>query len=134
MREGKLADLEALRQMKAAREAVINKKDESLPPEIASEKGADIFYRNLLEPFQKHRVSDTAFVEIILDILSLLKQETIVDWYKNDEVKRVIANKIDDYFYDVVVTEKGIALSSEEMSALVELVMRLAENNHEIFQ
>lgn len=134
MREGKLADLEALRQMKAARIAVINKKDDELPAEIAGEKGADIFYRNLHEAFKKHRMADPAFVEVVLDILGLLKQEAIVDWHKNDEVKRVIANKVDDYFYDTVVTEKGIPLSSEEMSGLVETVMRLAENNHELFQ
>ena len=134
MREGKLADLEALRQMKTAREAVINKKDESLPAEICEEKGADVFYRNLHDLFQKYRVEETVFIEIVLDVLSLLRREAIVDWYKNDEVKRVIANKIDDYFYDAVVTEKGIALTSEEMSALVELIMRLAENNHEIFK
>ncbi|MDP3980273.1 MAG: hypothetical protein Q8Q33_02540, partial [Chlamydiota bacterium] len=133
MREGKLADLEALRQMKVAREAVINKKDDSLPAEIDREKGADIFYRNLRGPFEQHAVNNTVFVGIVLEIFSLLKQESIVDWHKNAEVKRVMANKIDDYLYDIVVTEKGIALSSDEMSGLVKIVMDLAENNHEIF-
>lgn len=134
MREGKLADLEALRQMKEAKEAVINKTDDSVPQEIAKKKGADIFYRNLKEVFEKHSAEQEVFNALVLDLFDLLKQEAIVDWHKNPEVKRIIANKVDDYLYDIVVTEKGIALSSDEMSQLVKTVMQLAENNHEIFQ
>jgi len=133
MREGRLADLEALRQMKAAREAVINKKDDGLPDAISRKKGADIFYRNLREPFQSRGIDDKIFVKIVLELIDLIEREAIVDWHKNDEVKRVMKNRIDDYLYDVVVSERGILLSSEETGELVEKILKLAGHNHETF-
>ena len=43
-------------------------------------------------------------------------------------------NKIDDYFYDVVRTEKEIDLSNKDMRKLIEQTMELAQNNYEILQ
>jgi len=133
MREGRLADLEALRQMRAAKDSVINKKDESLPEEIHLKKGADVLYRNLRSPFQERGVDEQTLVKIVLEMLAVLEEEAIVDWHTNDEVKRVMANRIDDYLYDVVVSERGILLSSEEIGQLVEKILKLAGHNHEIF-
>ena len=42
-------------------------------------------------------------------------------------------NSIDDYLYDELRTNKGIELSAEQIDSIVEDVMKLAENNHEIF-
>ena len=84
--------------------------------------------------FQSHKLSDSDFERIILDIYSILHQESIVDWYKNAEVKRVMRNKIDDYVYDVVKGERGIDLSDEEMKNILDVIMELAENNQEIFK
>ena len=63
----------------------------------------------------------------------VLQKEGIVDWYKNDEVKRIMINKIDDYLYDVVKEERGVNLSNEEMKQIIETTMKLAENNNEMF-
>jgi len=133
MREEKMADLQAFKEMKAIKDDIINKKDESIPGALSTRKGADIFYRNLNGMFEKHDVNDDAFVQIILDVYDILQNEGIVDWHKNSEVKRIMINKVDDYFYDVVKEEKGIDLSSEEIKSVIETTMGLAENNAEIF-
>jgi len=133
MRDGKLADIAALKQLKLIQDDVVNKKDDTLPQAIVSHGGSDIFYRNLREDFGKFELVDEIYVGIILGILKIVKQEAIVDWYKNIDVKRRIMNSIDDYLYDVVKKEKGINLSDEDMKTIIADVLVLAENNYEIF-
>ncbi|WP_293004939.1 type I restriction endonuclease subunit R [Nitrosomonas sp.] len=133
MRDGKLADVAALKQLKLISDDVVSKKDEFLPGAIESIKGSDIFYRNLKEDFKKFDVAEDAFIVITLDIFGIVKAEAIVDWYKNLDVKRRIMNTLDDYLYDVVKKEKGVDLSDADMRAIINNTLTLAENNYEIF-
>ncbi|MFH1504022.1 MAG: type I restriction endonuclease subunit R [Candidatus Omnitrophota bacterium] len=134
MRQEKMADIAALKELKDIKNSVVQKRDESIPEKISQKEGADIFYRNLCPIFQSHKLNRPDFEQIILDIYSILHQESIVDWYKNAEVKRIMRNKIDDYVYDVVKGERGIDLSNEEMKDIIDKAMELAENNYEIFK
>lgn len=133
MREGKLADVAGLGQLKLISEDVVNKRDESLPEIIVSTKGSDIFYRNLRDCFKNIDISEDVYIATALDIFGMVKQEAIVDWYKNIDVKRRIMNAIDDYLYEVVKKEKGIDLSNEDMKLIISSALTLAENNYEIF-
>jgi hypothetical protein len=112
---------------------VVNKKDGSLPGSIVAEKGSDVFYRNLRDCFKKFNLPEEVFISIVLDIFGIVKQEAIVDWYKNIDVKRRIMNTIDDYLYDVAKKEKNIDLSDDDMKLVISSVISLAENNYEIF-
>lgn len=133
MREGKMADVAALKQLKLIGDDVVNKRDESLPEVIVSTKGSDIFYRNLRDCFRNKDITEDVYVAIALDIFRIVKKEAIVDWYKNIDVKRRIMNTIDDYLYDVVKKERGVELSDEDMKLIISSVLTLAENNYEIF-
>jgi len=133
MREGKLADIAALKQLKIIEDDVVNKEDESLPAKIAGQKGSDILYRNLRGNFENFEVSEDTFISIVIDITNILKKEAIVDWYKNIDVKRRIMNSIDDYLYDVVKKEKQIELTEDHMKQIISSVLTLAENNYETF-
>ncbi len=133
LREGKLADLEALQQMKLISDQVINKKDTEVPEEIQAKKGADVFYRNLHSMFGKYNLTESLYIQIIDGICDILNAEAIVDWYKNPEVKRVMQNKIDDYLYDVVGQNLGVKLSNEDLQKAVQEIMQLAEYNYDIF-
>ena len=132
MRAGKLADVEALKQMKLIRDDVINKKDDSLPDVILLHKGSDVFYRNLKEDFEKKSIDESVYVEIVTNLTEIIKKEAIVDWYKNSDVKRRMINIIDDYLYDVVRVQKNIALNSEDITKIISTTMRLAENNSNV--
>lgn len=129
MRQGKLADLEALKQVKEANAKVVNKEDAELPTEIQSQKGADVFYRNLQAYIP---VDNEKYIDVVLSILAIIKQESIVDWYKNQDVKRRMMNKIDDYIYDIVRGEYDIDIDSENSRVLIEKAIELAEYNHEV--
>ncbi len=133
MREGKLADVAALKQLRLIEDDVVNKKDSSLPPSIAAKSGSDIFYRNLRQYLPETDIPESEFIKIILDIFTLIESETIVDWYKNIDVKRRIKNTVDDYLYDVVKKERGIQITEESTQKVINNVLTLAEHNHEIF-
>jgi hypothetical protein len=92
MRDGKMADVAALKQLKLIEDDVVEKKDETLPTQIASEKGSDVFYRNLRGSFGKFNLPEDVFIGIVLDVFTIVKKEAIVDWYKNIDVKRRIMN------------------------------------------
>ena len=57
LRQGKLTDVAALKQMKLIQDDVLNKKDAELPEKIKMVNGADVFYRNLRELFAKYPLS-----------------------------------------------------------------------------
>lgn len=130
MRAKKLADIEALKQLKLITDEVLNKKDDSLPEKITQTEGADVLYRNLKDLIH---LNDDEFVESVLDIYQILSKNARVDWWKNHEMKRVMRNSIDDYVYDELKVGRGLEVSAERIDEIVETVMRLAENNHENF-
>lgn len=132
MREKKLADIEALKQIKLISEQVLNKEDEDLPIKIKERAGADVFYRNLMKDLKKYDLEDEYIIGIVLDIYEILKEETVVDWQINTEAKRIIKNKLDDYLYDIVKIQKGVGLKSEDIKNLIDETMTLAQNNYEI--
>lgn len=133
MREGKLEDIQALRELKEANEAVVNKTDESVPAEVIAVPGADVFYRNLLPVLTTSGTSAEQQITIALAVFELLKKEAIVDWYRNAEVKRVMRNKLDDYLYDVVKGHMNATLTNEQIQTIVDQIINLAEVNHELF-
>ena len=133
MKQGKLADVEALKQLRIIEEEVISKKDDSLPDSVAEHKGSDVFYRNLRENFEKFNLSEDGYISVVLDLFTIFKREAIVDWHKNLDVKRRIMNVIDDYLYDEVKGKRGVELSDEDMKSIVSKVLELAEYNYEIF-
>jgi len=129
MREGKLADAEALKQMRLISNDIINKKDENLPEEIEFNTGSDVFYRNLRPPFGN--LSEDMYITAILRIFAIIKDKAIVDWHKNMDVKREIRNSIYDYLYDEV--KKGAELNSDQTNAIIDIAIQLAENNLDTF-
>jgi type I restriction enzyme R subunit len=133
MKQGKLADIEALGELKMVSHDVINKKDDDLPEKIEKEKGSDVFYRNLMDLFEGLKIDEELYVDIVLDIFKIIKNEAIVDWYKNNDVKRKIRNSIDDYLYDVVKGEKGVDINSEYIKSVIDKVMTLSEHNFDLF-
>jgi len=132
MKLKKIEDIEALKQAKLIQDSVLTKKDTSLPKEINNNIGSDIFYRNLKDDFANYGLQGDQIIEIVLDILHLLKEEVVVDWQVNSEKQRVLRNKIDDYLYDVVIKERGINLSTTDTEKIIKTTIELAQLNYKI--
>ncbi|MFW5703761.1 MAG: type I restriction endonuclease subunit R [Patescibacteria group bacterium] len=140
MREAKLADIEALKALRQVSQDVLEKNEEVLPIEHSikqtgiNPKGAGILYRNLAPQLEAHEIAESDRIRIVTGMLEVLHQETIIDWQRNAEVKRIITNKLDDYLYETVKTEWGIDLGAEQMRSLIEQALDLAEKNYELFE
>lgn len=134
MRLKKLADIDALKQAKILKDQIFEKKDDEIPTRIVEQKGADILYRNLQKTIKKYQLLDDQYVDIICDLVNIVKARGIVDWYLNAEQGRIMTNALDDYLYDVVKLEKGIDLSLEDRQQLIQETVNLAKINHDIFQ
>lgn len=133
MREGKMADIEALKKLQEACKKMINKEDDQLPEILQNTKGVDIFYRNLKDRFVALRLNDEQVCKIILDVFEILKKETIIDWHKQPDTQRIIKNKLDDYLYDEVKLNMDLDLTHEELASILDLVINLALENYELF-
>lgn len=133
MREGKMADIEALKQLKETREKLLNKEDDELPIILKTANGADIFYRNLKNKFLNLGLTEEQICKIILDIFNILKQETRIDWHKQIDTQRAIKGKVDDYLYDEVKLGMNLNLSHEELASMLDLILTLALENYELF-
>ncbi len=92
-----------------------------------------MFYRNLRSELGDLNLSEDVYIATILDIFTIIKNEAIVDWYKNMDVKRKMRNSIDDYLYDVVKGEKGIDIDNDNIKVVIDTAMQLAENNFDLF-
>lgn len=133
MREGKMADIEALAQLKEAKEKMLNKEDDEVPTILDQSKGADIFYRNLKDRFLVLGLTEEQICKVILDVFAILKRETIIDWHKQADTQREIKNKLDDYLYDEVKLNMDMDISNEELATMLDLIINLALENHELF-
>ncbi len=67
---------------------------------------------------------DTASVAI--EIIGIIKSHLIVDIWSNEVAQNNLRNAIDDYFFDVLRDEKGIALPVEMLDDLEQKIMDLA--------
>ena len=133
MKRDRLADVEALKGLKIVYQDVTNKKDDTMPDEIKSQRGCDVFFRNLKGVIDSTAISDNQFKHMVLDLFAIIKKETIIDWHKSPEVKRKIRSSIDDYLYDVIKIKNGITINDTEIDEIIQRAMRLAENNIDIF-
>ena len=133
MRLKKIADIEALKQAKLIKDQVLTKQDDTLPAPIISNKGADIFYRNLQTQFAGYGINGTEFIKIVLELLEVVRQHSIVDWHLNREQIRIMKNAVDDYLYDVIEKDYEIKIGNDDRNKLEDLIIELAKNNFEVF-
>lgn len=131
MHDKKMADIEALRQLRLIDEEVEQKKDSDLPQSILAQTGADILYRNLREYLPINEQSD--YESAILGLREVVCCSATVDWWRSFETKRQMRSRLDDYLYDEVKVRLGIDVDYEQIERLIEIIMTLTENNHTIF-
>lgn len=126
MHAKKMADIEALEQLRLIDDEVEQKKDSDLPASVQSTKGADILYRNLKG--QLFEVKSTDYEQAVLDLTNIIHQSATVDWWRTYEAKRQMRSRLDDYLYEELhITDY------DRIEKIIEAAMNLAEHNHQIF-
>ncbi|MFZ2276057.1 MAG: HsdR family type I site-specific deoxyribonuclease [Candidatus Nanogingivalis sp.] len=126
MYDKKMADIEALEQLRLIDEEVEQKKDSDLPEVIKSTKGADIMHRNLKDLLFEVDAAD--YDQAIVSLTDIIHQSATVDWWRTYEAKRQMRSRIDDYLYDELhITDY------DRIEKIIDRAMNLAENNHQTY-
>ena len=126
MRAKKMADIEALEQLRLLDNEVEQKKDSDLPDTVRTVKGADIMYRNLKDKLLG--LSDDRYEQAVLALTNIIHQSATVDWWRTYEAKRQMRSRLDDYLYEELhITDYDL------IEAVIETAVTLAEHNHQIF-
>jgi type I restriction enzyme, R subunit len=129
-RSQRISDLEYLKRSREIREAVVNRKNDDLPPRIRADRTATAFYGVILEAADHEKpliasIADVA-TDAALSLEEIVRKHQIVNWVGNVDVNNSIINDIEDYLFDVVRDEKGIPLSRESIDSIIERVMQIA--------
>ena len=126
MHARKMADIEALEQLRLIDEEVEQKKDSDLPELVRSARGADIMYRNLKDLL--YESNDEGYSQVVLDLTDIINQSATVDWWRTYEAKRQMRSKLDDFLYE----EAGIT-DYDRIEKIIDAAMDLAEHNHQVY-
>lgn len=93
-----------------------------LPESIKGNDDAAAFY-GILEPLITP--NDEA-ADVALSVIDIIKSHLIVDVWSNDLAKNKMRNAIDDYFFDVVRDQKGVAFDDDQLDTVQTKIMNLA--------
>ena len=130
-RRQRISQVEYLKRVKDLREAIVNRKTDDLPEKIREDGIATAFYGVILEVLKGSAGADGAdLTEIAADTAlaaeDIIEKQRIVNWTHNEDVQKSMINDIDDYLFDVVRDQRGVAVSNEDMDSIIEHVLQIA--------
>lgn len=132
-RAKRLSEKEYLTRVRETAEKVARKEhDPDMPASLKGDEDAQAFYGVVNEALGTVVSSDGGTLDaeenadIARAVLGIIKERHIVDVWLNDIACSAMQNAIDDYFFDVVRDEKGVALSPEQLDDLQQKIMDLA--------
>lgn len=131
MKAGKLADIEALKQLRIVADEAEKRQDNNLPEVITKKRGADVLYRNARQILGVG--DEILYQQIIVDMTEVAHQAATVDWWRSYESRRQMRERIDDYIYDEIKLRRGFNLSNDQIKEMAEQIATIIENNHGLY-
>lgn len=131
MKAGKLADIEALKQLRIVADEAEKRQDNNLPEVITNKRGADVLYRNARQILGVD--DEMLYRQIIVDMTEVAHQAATVDWWRSYELRRQMRERIDDYIYDEIKLRRGFDLNNERIKEMAEQIAAIIENNHGLY-
>lgn len=130
-RQKKIDDLQFARAISDLKEKLRGKNIDGIPADLEHNENAQTLYRNIKSDLLeiKKELSDDKLIELALNIESILDEKTIVDWKRNEDIKKELQSALDDIFYDLI-DNKVLELSHEELDKLNGNIIQLAENRY----
>ncbi len=133
MHDRKIADAEALKQLRLLDEEVEQRKDDDVPQSLRAIAGADILYRNLRDELTISANQNEVYEQIVAELAGVVHHCATVDWWRNYETKRRMRSELDDYLYDISAIKPELSLDYARIERIIDTVLALAENNHATF-
>lgn len=131
-RAKRLSDLEYLNRVSEIKDAVVNRRSDDAPAQLAGNDNALALY-GVLKPYVVGHVpaEDEAAnlaADSAADIWSIFQRNKKVGFWDDLDAQRRTMNEIDDYLYDEVKDGKGVPLTTSEMDDIIERTMQLARH------
>ncbi len=130
LRNAKEEDAQAL--LQEARDVqghVVDYEDNDIPASLRDNKSLHPYFRNLKSTLSEQPLEDEQISSMTESMMVLVEDNKIIDWHKNVEVKRQVRELLEDYLFDVVEEQFGIALPAVEVDRIVAMIWDLAVQN-----
>jgi len=131
-RAQRISDLEYLNKVSEIKDAVVNRRSDDAPAQLAGNDNALALY-GVLKPYVSGHVKSedaaaTLAANAAVDIWSIIQRNKKVGFWDDLDAQRRTMNEIDDYLYDEVKDKKGVPLSTGEMDDIIDRTMQLARH------
>ena len=130
-RAKRLSDLDYLNQVMDIRNKVVTRHHDNVPEKLSGNESAMAYYGVLKLFFVEHSAPegcDSIAADTALAIDSILTHHWKVQFWDDDDAKNQAINDIDDYLFDEVKGKMGVDISPEQMDALIERAMQVAQS------
>lgn len=131
-RAKRMSDLDYLHKVVDIRNKIVGKVHDDVPDNLSGNEDAMVYY-GMLKPFlEKYDLNEADIESITADtaiaIHGILEKHKKVQFWDDEDAQKQTVNKIDDYFYDELKTERGIELSPDQMDDIIEKVLQVAQH------
>lgn len=129
--EGRLSEKEYLESIQNTRQNLENGYQDGIPEKLQNKPRARAFYGALNEVLNKKldkAISKNKVADAGLEIENIVENLIITDWKRNVDIQNKMENEIEDYLIGKR-TQLGIAISFDEIDAILIKCLRVAKNN-----
>ena len=133
-RAKRLSDLEYLHKVGEIRDAVVSRRTDDAPAQLAGNDNALALFGVLQAFVAAHLLhlpkggADMRAADAAIDIWAIIQRHRKVGFWQDQDAQRRTMNEIDDYLYDEVKARKGVPLSVSEMDEIIERTMQIARH------
>ncbi|MDD5140547.1 MAG: HsdR family type I site-specific deoxyribonuclease [Verrucomicrobiales bacterium] len=132
-RRQRISEKDYLNRVTEVMESVLSRTGDKLPEILRDRDVAKAFYGVVNEVVGRLGLPEDSLAvvaaEIAVRIDDAIASRRVVDWVTNLDVQNEMRNAIDDLLYDLKA-EHGIALTTEDMDAIVERSLDIAKNRY----
>jgi type I restriction enzyme R subunit len=133
-RAQRISELEYLERMKEFQNQALDRQTEDTPPPLRDHAVAQTFFREFGATFES-RFTDAGLkekvgVDLALAIDRIIQAHLVVDWKRNEDVKKRMVFEIGEYLIDQVRTGYGIKMSYEEIDGFAERCVEIGEHRY----
>ena len=130
-----MSDLEYLKKVGEIRDAVVTRRSDDAPPQLAGNDNALAVF-GMLRPFVAAHLAanaprgdaDSPAADAAIALWAIVQRNRKVGFWQDLDAQRRTMNLIDDYLYDEVKAKRGVALAAGEMDEIIERTMQIARH------
>lgn len=130
-RARRITDLEYLKKVGEIRNAVVTRRSDDAPRQLAGNDHALAVF-GVLRPFLASHLpsddADSSAADAAIALWAIVQRNRKVGFWQDQDAQRRTMNEIDDYLYDEVKAKRGVPLAAREMDEIIERTMQIARH------